>query len=274
MRINETRLRRIILEEIQERIILNEIRLVINEMNLDLTESQKLIFEETVLDRIKKAAKKAAVPIGVMAALAFGLQVASDVQQLDGVGVTPAAAEQIQNAIDASQNISDARAAFIQDAIDDSSREGDIPADLAKGVGGDEAKDIAMDRLEAEFASKGNIESTGQAQQTAGGASYITYVPYDSLPDGYKDTFTRGAEKEDLKKYYQTMDIQDLADLVRDFNQWGSEGQGNFYDSESTGTQLLPASWSIAFKALQDKTAERGAKGKNTFKEVLDSAMQ
>jgi hypothetical protein len=129
-----------------------------------------------------------------------------------------------------------------------------------------------MDRLEAEFASKGNIESTGQAQQTANGASYIAYVPYDSLPDGFKDTFTRGAEKEDLKKYYQTMEIQDLADLVRDFNKWGSEGQGTFYNSESTNTKLLPSSWSIAYKALQDKTADRGAKGKNTFKEVLDSA--
>ena len=68
------------------------------------------------------------------------------------------------------------------------------------------------------------------------------------------------------------MEIQDLADLVRDFNKWGSEGQGNFYNSESTGTKLLPASWSIAYKALLDKTAERGAKGKNTFKEILDSA--
>ena len=37
----------------------------------------------------------------------------------------------------------------------------------------------------------------------------------------------------------------------------------NYYRHEN---QLLPASWSIAFKALQDKTAERGAKGKNTFK--------
>ncbi len=141
------------------------------------------------------------------------------------------------------------------------------PADLAKGVGADDAKDIAMDRLEAEFASVGDIESTGQAQRTADGYQYISYVPYDSLPDGFKDTFTRGAEKEDLKQYYQTMDVQDLADLVRDFNKWGSEGQGDFYDSESTGTQLLPASWSIAYKALQDKNAERGAKGKNTFKE-------
>lgn len=274
MRITESRLKLIIREEIELRIVKNTINEVIEEMQLSLTEEQRLLLEKTVLDQIKSAAKRFAVPIGVVAALAFGSQVASNVQQLDGVGATPAAAEQIQNAIDASQNVSDARSDFLQGAIDDSGREGEIPADLAKGVGGDKAKDIAMDRLEAEFASKGDIESTGQAQQTADGASYITYVPYDSLPDGYKDTFTRGAEKEDLKKYYQTMEIQELADLVRDFNQWGSEGQGDFYDSESTGTQLLPASWSIAYKALQDKTAERGAKGKNTFKEVLDSAMQ
>ena len=200
-----------------------------------------------------------------MAALAFGLEIASDVQQLDGVGVTPAAAEQIQNALDASQNISDARANFIQNAIDASAREGEIPADLAKGVGADDAKDIAMDRLENDFVQLGDVENTGQAQAGPDGAIYLVYVPYDSLPDGYKDTFTRGAEKEDLKKYYQTMEIQDLKDLVTDFNSWGSEGSGKFYDSDAG--KLLPASWSIAYKALQDKTAERGAKGKNTFKE-------
>ena len=274
MKITESRLRQIIQEEVELRIVKQTITEVVSGMNLNLTEEQRILLEKSVLDQIKSAAKKAALPIGVMAALAFGLQVAVDVQQLDGIGTTPAAAEQIQNALDASQYISDARAKFIEDAIETSGREGEIPADLKKGVGGDKAKNIAMDRLEVEYASKGDIESTGQAQRTADGASYIAYIPYDSLPDGYKDTFTRGAEKEDLKKYYQTIEIQDLADLVRDFNQWGSEGQGNFYDSESTGTKLLPASWSIAYKALQDKTAERGAKGKNTFKEVLDSAMQ
>ncbi len=274
MRIAEARLKQIIREEVELRIVKQTITEVIVEMQLGLTQEQQLVLEQSVLDAIKSAARKAAVPIAVMAALAFGSQVASDVQQLSGVGVTPAAAEQIQNAFDASQNMSDARADFIQNAIDTSGREGEIPADLEKGVGADDAKDIAMDRLEAEFASKGDIESTGQAQQTANGGQYITYVPYDSLPDGFKDTFTRGAEKEDLKKYYQTMEIQDLADLVRDLNKWGSEGQGNFYDSESTGTQLLPSSWSIAYKALQDKTADRSAKGKNTFKEVVDSATQ
>ena len=274
MRISEARLKQIIREEVELRIVKQTITEVIVEMQLGLTQEQQLVLEQSVLDAIKSAARKAAVPIAVMAALAFGGQIASDVQQLSGVGVTPAAAEQIQNAFDASQNMSDARTDFIQNAIDTSSREGEIPADLAKGVGADDAKDIAMDRLEAEFASKGDIESTGQAQQTANGGQYITYVPYDSLPDGFKDTFTRGAEKEDVKKYYQTMEIQDLADLVRDLNKWGSEGQGNFYDSESTGTQLLPSSWSIAYKALQDKTADRSAKGKNTFKEVVDSATQ
>ena len=276
MHITEARLKQIIREEIELRIVKQTITEIVSEMNLGLSEELTLLLEKTVLDQIKSAARRAAIPIGVMAALAFGLEIAGNVQQLDGVGVTPAAAEQIQNALDASQNMSDARADFIQNAIDASAREGEIPADLVKGKGlsADDAKDIAMDRLETEFVQKGEVESTGQAQQGADGAQYITYVPYDSLPDGYKDTFTRGAEKEDLKKYYQTMEIQDLADLVKDFNQWGSEGQGNFYDSESTGTQLLPASWAIAYKALQDKTAERGAKGKNTFKETLDSAMQ
>ena len=267
MNISEVKLRQIIREEAELRIVKQTITEVVDEMQIDLTEEQRILLEQSVLDAIKSAAKKAALPITVMAALAFGGQVASNVYDLQGVGVTPAAAEQISNAIDAGQNMSKARAKFIQKAIDDSSREGEIPADLAKGVGADDAKDIAMDRLEAEFASKGDIESTGQAQRTVDGYQYISYVPYDSLPDGFKDTFTRGAEKEDLKQYYQTMDVQELADLVRDFNKWGSEGQGDFYDSESTGTQLLPASWSIAYKALQDKNAERAAKGKNTFKE-------
>ena len=267
MIINEARLKQIIREEIELRIIKQTITEVISEMQLDLTEERRLILEKSLLDSIKSAARKAGVSISVMAALAFGTQVASNVQELEGVGTTPAAAEQLQNAIEAGQNISDARAEFIEDAIASSSREGETPADLEQGIGADDAKDIAMDRLEAEFASRGEIESTGKMQQTARGGVYITYVPYDSLPKGFKDTFTRGAEKEDLKQYYQTMDIQELADLVRDFNKWGSEGQGSFYKSESTGTRLLPSSWSIAYKAWQDKTAERGAKGKSLAKE-------
>ena len=176
MIIKENRLKQIIREEVELRIVKQTISEVIVEMQLRLTQEQQLILEQSVLDAIKSAARKAAVPITVMAALAFGGQVASDVQQLDGVGVTPAAAEQIQNALDASQNMSDARADFIQNAIDASSREGEIPADLAKGVGADKAKNIAMDRLEAEFVSKGDVESTGKMQQTARGGVYLSLI--------------------------------------------------------------------------------------------------
>ena len=265
MRITESRLKEIIREEAEIRYLKQTIAEVIDEMNLSLTQEQRQLLEEDIIDSLKKAASKARVPLLVMAALAFGSQVAADLQDYEGVGTTPAAAEQISNAIDASQNISQARADAIQKAIEASSREGEVPADLAKGVGGDKAKDIAMDRLENDFVQQGEVESTGQAQAGAGGATYLVYVPYDSLPDGYKDTFTRGAEKEDLKQYYQTMEIQALKDLVTDFNSWGSEGHGNFYDSDAGN--LLPASWSIAYKALQDKTAERGAKGKSLAKE-------
>jgi|TARA_E500000331_G_scaffold171948_1_gene166284 hypothetical protein len=263
MRITENRLRELITEEIQNELILREIRSTIGEMNLSLTEEQMILLEQSILDALKSGARKAAIPIAVMAALAFGSEIGANLQDLEGVGVSPAAAEQIHNAVEAGQNMTDARLDFLQKAIDDSSREGEIPADLASGVGADDAKTIAMDNLNTEYVQQGDVESTGQAQATTG---YLTFVPYDSLPDGYKDTFTGGAEKEDLKKFYQTMDIQDLKDKVNDFNSWGSEGHGQFYES-STGDNLLPASFSIALKALQDKTADRQAKGKNIYKE-------
>ena len=265
MKITEARIRQIIREEVELRIVKKAIVEAIDEMDISLTEEQRLVLEASVLDMVKSAARKAALPITVVAALAFGSQVASNLYDLEGVGTTPAAAEQISNAVEAGQNMSDARLDFLKKSIEDSGREREAPEDLAKGVAGDKAKDIAMDRLEAEFVQKGNVKSTGQAQAAATGAKYIVYVPYDSLPDNYKDTFTGGAEKEDLKKFYQTMDIQDLADKVRDFNSWGSEGHGQFYDSDAG--KLLPASWSIAYKALQDKTAVRKAKGKSLYKE-------
>jgi|TARA_E500000331_G_C17164276_1_gene673076 hypothetical protein len=272
MKITEAKLRQIVREEVELRIVKQTITEVMHEMQLGLTKEQSLLLEQTLLDAIKSGARKAAIPIMVMATLAFGSQVGANLQDYEGVGVTPTAAEQIHNAVEAGQNMSAERIDFLEKSIDDAGREGEIPASLEKGVSGDKAKDIAMDELENNFVQQGDVESTGQAQAGPDGATYLIYVPYDSLPDNFKDTFTGGAEKEDLKKFYQTMDIQDLADKVRDFNSWGSDGPGQFYDSDAG--QLLPASWSIAYKALQDKAAERSAKGKNTFKEVLDIAYQ
>ena len=263
MRISEHRLKQIVREEVELHIVKQTIAEVISEMQLDLTKEQIILLEQTFLDALKSGAKKAAIPLTVMATLAFGSQVGANLQDYEGVGVTPTAAEQIHNAVEVGQNMSAERIDFLEKSIEDAGREGEIPASLEKGVTGDKAKNIAMGELETNFVQQGDVESTGQAQA---GSGYLIYVPYDSLPDGYKDTFTGGAEKEDLKKFYQTMDIQDLADKVRDFNSWGSEGHGQFYDSE-TGGQLLPASWSIAYKALQDKAAERASKGKSLFKE-------
>ena len=263
----EFKLKQIIVEELHERIVRDEIRVVVKEMQLNLSQEQQLIIEQTVLDALKSGAKKASIPLMVMATLAFGSQVGANLQDYEGVGVTPTAAEQINNAVEAGQKMSDARIDALKKSIEDSSREGETPADLVKGQGlsPDKAKDIAMDRLETEFVQQGEVESTGQAQAGVDGAQYLVYVPYDSLPDGYKDTFTGGAEKEDLKKFYQTMDIQDLADKVRDFNSWGSDGHGQFYDSDAG--QLLPSSWSIAYQALLDKHDDRASKGKSLYKE-------
>ena len=169
MILTELKLKQLILEEVSEKIVIEEIRSVITEMQLDLSGEQHVLLEQSVLDALKSASKKAGKPLAVMALLAFGSQVASDLYDLENVGVSPTSAEQISNAVKASQKISDARANFIQKAIERSGREGEIPADLAKGVSPDDAKDIAMDNLENNFAMKGDIESTGQAQQTADG---------------------------------------------------------------------------------------------------------
>ena len=52
MRITESRLKLIIREEIELRIVKNTINEVINEMQLNLTEEQRLLLEKTVLDQM------------------------------------------------------------------------------------------------------------------------------------------------------------------------------------------------------------------------------
>ena len=72
MQISEAKLNRIIREEVALQVIKQTISEVVLEMHLNLTEQQTLLFEETVLDQIKKAAKKYALPIWAVAALGFG----------------------------------------------------------------------------------------------------------------------------------------------------------------------------------------------------------
>ena len=88
MKITESRLREIIREEAEIRYLKQTISEVIDEMNLNLTQEQRQLLEEDIIDSLKKAARKARVPLLVMAALAFGSQVAADLQDYEGVGTT------------------------------------------------------------------------------------------------------------------------------------------------------------------------------------------
>ena len=102
----------------------------------------------------------------------------------------------------------------------------------------------------------------------------LVYVPYETLPDGYRDTFTGGAKKEDLQNSYLRMDIERLGKTVEDVKNFGTHGLGEFDlvyldGDESKPAKLLPTSFSAALDALMQKNADRGVKGKDTYKPEL-----
>tara|TARA_Y100000310_G_C20559772_1_gene752452 strand:+ start:278 stop:1051 length:774 start_codon:yes stop_codon:yes gene_type:complete len=252
MHITETRLRQIVLEEVQLRLIKETIRKVVDEANLSLTENERLLFEVSVLDALKTVAKKAGIPLLSLAAIAFGSEIGQNLYDLEGVGVTPAYSQQIKNAETTAKNIRARRRGMIDIKVG--------PEDTQTRT-----TEYAMNTLIDNYVKKGKAKSTGQAQAGTEGATMIIYVPYDSLPEGYSDAMTQNSPKEDLKRYYQSEDIESLKKMVADFNMWQTgEARGSFTTTK-VGDQtvaVLPASWSIAFKALEDKYEKRQAKGK------------
>ena len=117
MKINENRIKQIIVEEINKKIILTEIRTVMSEMGLNLSQEQQIIIERSVLDALKSVSAKVGIPLLVLAKLAFGGEVANRVMDLQGVGVSPSAAEQINNAVEVGQKMSDSRIDMLQKSI-------------------------------------------------------------------------------------------------------------------------------------------------------------
>mgnify|MGYP003120978919 CR=1 FL=1 len=279
MQISEAKLSRIIREEIALRIVKQTISEVVSEMELDLTEEQTLLFEETVLDKIKKAAKKYALPIWAVAALGFGSEIA-DRESMEAEA-TAMAASKIKKAIKIGGEYEQARLDALKDAIKTAGKEGKVPPDLLADLGlqqsSDDAKDIRVNILDREFVRKGKFlvnPGNKHAQSFEGGqatALPLIYVPYEVLPDGYRDTFTGGATKEDLFNFYKRMDVQSLGKMVDDMKQWGSEGQGQFVTVQTPDgpAKLLTSSYSIALDALMQKNADRGTKGKDTYKPEL-----
>ena len=77
----------------------------------------------------------------------------------------------------------------------------------------------------------------------------------------------------DLANIYSCSFIatQDLGKMVDNMKQWGSEGQAQYVTVQTPEgpAKLLTTSYSIALDALMKKNAERGAKGKDTYKPEL-----
>ena len=279
MQISEAKLNRIICEEIGLRIVKQTISEVVFEMQLGLTEEQVLLFEETVLDKIKKGAKKYALPIWAVAALAFGSEIA-DRESMEAEA-TAMTASKIKKAIKIGGEYEQARLDALKDAIESAGKEGKVPPDLLADLGleqsSDDAKDIRVNILYREFVRKGKFlvnPGNKHVQSFEGGqatALPLIYVPYEVLPDGYRDTFTGGATKEDLHNFYKRMDVESLGKMVDDMKQWGSEGQAQFVTVRTPDgpAKLLTSSYSIALDALMQKNADRGVKGKDTYKPEL-----
>ena len=279
MKITESKLKQIIIEEVSINLIKDEIRLVVEELNLNFTEKQLLIFQETVLDKIKKAAKKYALPIWAVAALGFGSEIA-DRESMESEA-SAMAASRIKQAVKIGNEYSKARLDALKSAIDAAGREGKVPPDLLADLGleqsPDDAKDIRMGILDKDFVQKGKFlmnPGNQYVQSFEGGqatALPLIYVPYEVLPDGYRDTFTGGATKEDLHNFYMKQSVQDLGKMVDDLKQWGSEGQAQYVTVQTPDgpAKLLTTSYSVALDALMQKNADRGAKGKDMYKPEL-----
>ena len=128
MQISENRLRHIVREEVTLRIIKETISEVVSEMQLGLTEQQIPLFEETVLDKIKKGAKKYALPIWAVAAIGFGSEIA-DRESMEAEA-TAMTASRIKKAIKIGAEYEQARLDALKDAIKKAGLEGRVPPDL------------------------------------------------------------------------------------------------------------------------------------------------
>jgi len=279
MRLTEARLKQIIREEVQLRIVKQTITEVITEMQLGLSQEQQTLLEQTVMDQIKKAAKKHALPIFAVALIAFGSEIA-DRESMESEA-SAMAASRIKQAVSIGSEYEEARLGALKKAIEAAGREGKIPPDLMNDLGvapsPDKARNIRGNILDTEYVQKGKYLThpgdVGVDTMINGKLINVPliYVPYEALPDGYKDTFTGGAEKEDLHHSYLTMDIQDLGTRVDNLSVWGTEGVGGFKTVYVDGhpAKLLPTSYSAALDALMQKNANRGAKGKDTYNPTL-----
>jgi len=261
MRITESKLRQIIREEAELRIVKQTITEVVSEMQIDLTEEQRILLEQSVLDALKKATGNNFKLIAFMAAAAFGSQIGNDLQVLNDVGVTPSIGQQMSDASTARDYVQALKDKELQKAVQTAIDRG--TADL--GVdSGDEKRVSDTDNFVQKY--QGDLEmatgANGRPLRDPVDGAIFYYVPYDNIDSTYTD-FSTGKSGIDGKLKYYSMMAPDKLDAFMDKNlqSFGSFGYGKFKTVGSTADangntvpiKLLNADYSAFQKAHKEK---------------------
>ncbi len=264
MDITETRLKQLIREEISYRLIREEIRNVITEMDLDITEKEALLLEQSVLDALKKATSNNTGLILTMMGLAGFSQIGNDLDILNDVGVTPGIAQQLQNAQDARDYVEVLKdkelQKRVQAAIDRGTAEKgvDIP---------DDQRTVVVDTFIDDHYDDLKILQTSAGPITDQLGTPFVYVPYSDIVDKdptYTD-YTTGKEGIDGKRErYQQQGPDKLKNLAKDINMYGHYGTGKFKTVEVNGVKanLLTPDFSAAVQGYLDKMQARSPEGR------------
>ena len=259
MDITKTQLKQLILEEVSEKIVIEEIRSVIAEMQLDLSEEQILILEKSVLDTLKSAIGSNMKIILPIALAAFGSQIGNDLQILNDVGVTPGAAQELANAENARDAVDALKDKELQKLVQRALDRG--TADL--GVDSGEKKRVSdtdnfVSKYQADLVMATGDNGQPLRDPATGGVFY--YVPYDNIDSSYTDFSTGKYGIDGKMKYYGMMDAEKLNSIMdRQIQDFGSFGYGKFkkigQTADASGKQipilLLNADFS-AFKKAQE----------------------
>ena len=180
MNITEARLKQIIREELELRIIKQTITEVITEMNLGLSDEEQLIIEQSVLDALKKATGNNTKLILTLAGLALGSQIGNNLQILDDVGVTVGMSQQLQNAQDARDYVQVLKDKDLQKRVERAMERGTAE----KGVDlPDDKRTVVVDTFIDDHYNDLKILQTSAGPITDQLGTPFVYVPYGKIID-------------------------------------------------------------------------------------------
>tara|TARA_R110000823_G_scaffold314850_1_gene444811 strand:- start:155 stop:1084 length:930 start_codon:yes stop_codon:yes gene_type:complete len=275
MNITEVRLKQIITEEVELRLIKQTITEVVGDMQLDITEEQRLILEASVLDALKKATGNNTGLILTVAGLAGISQVGKELQILDDVGVTPGFSQQLQNAQDSNDYIRALKDKELQKRIQVAIDRG--TAEKGADISDDQRAIVVDTFIDDHYDDLKILASTSGPVTDPMGTPYV-YVPYNSIVDkdpAYTD-YTTGIEGIDGKRErYQQQGPNKLKDLVQDLNMYGHGGHGKFKTVEIDGVmaKVLTPDFSAAVQGYVDKQKARSPEGRAASAEKPDETM-